>query len=104
MISYKVHHYTIQFNGCPQGYVASRIMVKLYDEESALRCVIRFSDPEMVFEQDFLRGETIYMHLPSSSYLGVMDLLRNEKPIYIAYQEGKSFLRTQLNSFDEGSH
>jgi hypothetical protein len=55
---------------------------------------VRFNDPEMHFEDDYVSGGIIRMHLPSSMFHSVVDMLRNEKPINIYFAANRGFLGT----------
>jgi len=57
----------------------------------------------MFFEHDYLPGDgRIRMCLPSSMFQGVLDMLRNEKPIYCYFAAGRGFLDTSGEPVGEG--
>ena len=41
------------------------------------------------------------MHLPSTMFENVLDVLRNEKPIYIYFAAGRALLATSLEPIGE---
>ena len=90
---YEVGSYRVYFYGSPTGYDnKSRAQIELKSPEGNVIAWIRFSDPGQVFEED--QEWPIEMHLPSSMFANVMDVLRNEKPIYIYFKLEKAFLAT----------
>lgn len=42
------------------------------------------------------------MHLPSTMFQSVLDILRNEKPVYIYFAQGRGFLSTSQEPVGEG--
>ena len=62
---------------------------------------VRFNDPDMAFENDYESGGIIRMHLPSAMFDNVLDVLRNEKPVYIAFLQGRGFLSTSKEPVGE---
>lgn len=47
----------------------------------------------MFFENDLLLGDIILMQ-PSPMFQSVLDILRNESPVYICWAQGRGFLST----------
>jgi hypothetical protein len=56
--------------------------------------MIRFLDPGMTFKNDSEKFGKIFMYLPSDMFQNVLDVLRNEKPVYIRFHEGCANLTT----------
>ena len=48
----------------------------------------------MTFENDYVSGGIIRMHLPSTMFENVLDVLRNEKPINVYFAANQGFLGT----------
>ena len=63
---------------------------------------IRFNDPGQFFENDYEKNGIIRMHLPSPMLENVIDVLRNEKPVYIYFTAGRGFLGTSSEPIGEG--
>ncbi len=42
------------------------------------------------------------MHLPSAMFKNVIDVLRNESPVYIYFTAGRGFLGTSAEPIGEG--
>jgi len=62
---------------------------------------MRFNDPGMTFEDDYLSGGIIRMHLPSTMFANVLDVLRNEKPITAYFAANRGFLGTRKEPVGE---
>jgi len=79
--------------GSEQGYQTNRAQITLYDNGKPV-AYVRFNDPGMAFETDSNVGGIIKMHLPSSMFQSVLDILRNEKPINVYFAQGRGFFGT----------
>lgn len=90
-----VAKYHVLVYGSPEGYQTNRAQIALYNAANAVVGYVRFNDPGMVFENDSLAGNgVILMHLPSTMFQSVIDLLRNEKPIQLYFAQGRGFFGT----------
>jgi hypothetical protein len=90
----EVKSYHVLIYGSPRGYQTNRSQIQLHGENNKVLAWVRFNDPEMTFENDYISGGIIRMHLPSSMFNSVIDILRNEKPINIYFAAGRGFLGT----------
>lgn len=98
-----VTSYHILFYGSPEGYQTNRAQITVYSAPTIPVAYIRFNDPGMAFENDYESGGIIRMHLPSTMFQSVLDVLRNEKPINIYFAAGRGFLGTSgVESVGEG--
>ena len=86
--------YHVLFYGAPDGYQTNRAQIALYNAAGSTIAYIRFNDPGMFYEADYESDGIIRMHLPSAMFQGVLDVLRNEKPIHIYFAAGRGFLGT----------
>lgn len=104
MAAVQVQNYGIQFYGSPDGFQGKhRVQVHLVDTTGKTAAILRFSDPGMSFETDSKDGYGIvWMHFPSGMFASVLDVLRNEKPIYVGYEPGRAFLTTSFEPAGEG--
>ena len=98
----EVKNYHILFYGSPAGYQTNRAQIALYGSSGSTVAYLRFNDPGMFFENDYESGGRIRMHLPSSMFENVLDVLRNEKPVYIYFAQGRGFLSTSKEPVGEG--
>jgi hypothetical protein len=89
-----VASYSVLFYGSPEGYQTNRAQIQLTDAAGKVLAWVRFNDPGMAFEQDANDGGIIKMHLPSTMFQSVLDVLRNEKPITVYFAQGRGFLGT----------
>lgn len=97
-----VSNYSVLFYGSPEGYQTNRAQIALSDAAGKTLAYVRFNDPGMFFEADSNDGGIIRMHLPSSMFQSVLDVLRNEKPINVYFAQGRGFLGTSSESVGEG--
>ncbi len=97
-----VKSYSVLFYGSPSGYQTNRAQIQLSDAKGKTVAWIRFNDPGMLFENDYESGGIIRMHLPSAMFQNVLDVLRNEKPVYIYFVQNRAFLGTAKEPIGEG--
>jgi hypothetical protein len=97
----EIKKYHILFYGSPGGYQTNRAQISLYDGSGKTVAYVRFNDPGMFFENDYESGGRIRMHLPSAMFQNVLDVLRNEKPVYIYFAQGRGFLSTSTEPVGE---
>jgi hypothetical protein len=97
----EIKKYHILFYGSPAGYQTNRTQIALYDTTDKTAAFLRFNDPGMFFENDSQSGGIIRMHLPSAMFQNVLDVLRNEKPVYIYFAQGRGFLSTSKEPIGE---
>lgn len=101
-MSKEIRNYHILFYGSPDGYQTNRAQITLYGADDKVAAYLRFNDPGMQFENDSESGGIIAMHLPSAMFQSVLDVLRNEKPVYIYFAQGRGFLSTSREAVGEG--
>jgi hypothetical protein len=97
----EITDYHILFYGSPEGYQTNRAQISLYGADGKTTAFVRFNDPGMAFENDAESGGIIRMHLPSTMFENVLDVLRNEKPVYIYFAQGRGFLSTSKEPVGE---
>lgn len=97
----EVKSYHILFYGGPDGYQTNRAQIQLSDAAGKTVAWLRFNDPGMTFESDYHDNGIIRMHLPSAMFQNVLDVLRNEKPIYIYFAQNRGFLSTSKEPIGE---
>jgi hypothetical protein len=94
--------YSILVYGGPDGYQTNRSQVQLTGADDSVLAWLRFNDPEMPFEADYVSGGIIRMHLPSTMFSSVLDVLRNEKPLNIYFAQNRGFFGTSSEPVGEG--
>ena len=97
-----VEGYRIYFYGSAEGYKSSRANINLLDAKGKIIAVIKFHDQEAKFGEDYQTEEIIWMHLPSNMLHSVVDVLRNEEPIFIHFAAKSAFLSTSEEPIGEG--
>jgi hypothetical protein len=97
----EVKDYHILVYGSPQGYQTNRAQIALYGADGNTIAFLGFNDPGMFFEDDSLLGDIIRMHLPSAIFQSVLDILRNEQPVYIYWAQNRGFLSTSKEPVGE---
>src|SRR5262245_2350963 len=99
----EVKRFSILVYGGPEGYQTNRAQIQLTGVASNVIAWLRFNDPGMFFEHDCLPGDGIIrMYLSSSMFQSVLDMLRNEKPIYCYFAAGRGFIDTSGEPVGEG--
>jgi hypothetical protein len=98
----EVKKYHVLFYGSPAGYQTNRAQITLYDTKDNPIAYVRFNDRGMFYENDYQSGGIIRMHMPSGMFENVIDVLRNEKPVYIYFAQNRGFLSTSKEEIGEG--
>jgi hypothetical protein len=101
-MAYQVDKYHVLVYGGPTGYQTNRAQIQLSDSSGKSRAWIRFNDPGMSFETDYESNGIIRMHLPTTMFDSIVDLLRNESGIYVYMAQGRGFLGTSSEPIGEG--
>ena len=89
-----ITQYHVLFYGTSDGYQGNRAQIGLYEGG---KCVgyVRFHDPGMPFPADGPQANgQLVMHMPSTMFDAVIDVLRNEKPINFYFTSNHCFLGT----------
>ena len=89
-----VTHYHVLVYGGPDGYQTNRAQIALYSSPNTVAAYVRFNDPGMAFESDSQSGNIILMHLPTTMFQSVLDILRNKAPINVYFAAGRGFFGT----------
>ncbi len=98
----KIEEYRVIIYGQTSGIDANhRSTILLYDDKSHCVGRIRFSDPETPLPKDFEKYGTIRMFLYSDMFLNVVDILRNEKPIFLHGSPGEYYISTEKEPVGE---
>ena len=102
MATKTIKSYSVLIYGSPNGYQTNRAQIQLVDTNNKVAAWIRFNDAGQFFENDYVKNDIIRMHLPSSMFENVIDVLRNEKPVYIYFVQNRAFLGTASEPIGEG--
>ena len=82
----QIEKYAVRFHGGPEGSGSGiRAQVHLFDSQNTLIGWLDFYQDGRPLPED--KGEPhIVMSMPYSALQGVVDILRNESPVYINWQ------------------
>ena len=94
MSRHTVSKYQIMFYGGKDGYNSCRAQINIH-ADSGIVGFIRFHDAGRPLAEDAEEGGKIVMHLPLSSFEGVLDVLRNEKPLTFYRMGSSAFLTSE---------
>ena len=97
----EVTGYSILVYGGPDGYQTNRSQIQLTGVGDTVLAWVRFNDPGMNFEADYMADDIIRMHLPSVMFQSVLDILRNEKPLNIYFAQNRGFFGTSSEPVGE---
>jgi hypothetical protein len=97
----EVTGYEIRIYGTQDGWAGTRSLIILYNGETAIG-YIRFREAGADLPNDSQSGSRIVMYLPVAQFNAVVDVLRNEKPIYLVFTDNHAFLSTSTEPVGEG--
>lgn len=98
----EIKNYQVYLFGGPDGLWTNRSKIGLRGSDGKILAHINFSDSDMKFEKDSESDGIIKMNLPSAMFENVVDILRNEEPVYIQFVHGHGVLQTSLEPVGEG--
>jgi hypothetical protein len=97
----EVTTYSFFVFGSPAGFLAHRAQIELAGPNGRL-AIMTFSDPGTPIEADYETDGVIRMHLPAIMFGQVIDVLRNEGPIYVSFNNGVGILGSGSEPVGEG--
>lgn len=100
----EIKHYAIRIHGGIQGSGKGiRAQIHLFGEQNKLVGRVDFIDEGHTLLPD-TKGDMIQLSLPASQLSVVVDILRNEGPVYIEWQESikNAYLGTGQEPVGEG--
>ena len=99
-----IQHYAIRFHGGLKGEgTGIRAHIHLFDDQNKMVGRIDFFDTNLTLPND-RKDDMIHMSMPADQIHAVVDVLRNEKPIYLKWQETlqNAYLGTGQEPVGEG--
>ena len=95
----QVAKYDYQIHGGPNGYQNSRAIIRLYAKTGPVATAGTLAYVHVVPEGMPIPADTdaapwMRMYVPESQFQSVIDMLRNEAPVYVYYASGSGFLHT----------
>ena len=101
--SIEVKKYTVDVAAHLEGFNEWWTNIYLYDNMGRAFGNIRFADKMAPRNNDINPAGISTMWAPPAAYERVLDLLRNEKPLYVwLYESGRALLSTSLEPVGEG--
>ena len=109
LIDSEIDHYWVHFQagGADKSRVYPRALVKCYNNDDFVVQINFYPDNKSVPENSYdKRNKLVYLRYPMSMYPNVIDLLRNEKPIYFSYSLNLNmgYIRTGKEPIGEGDN
>ncbi len=108
LITSEINLYWVHFQsgGTDQHHVYPRALVKCYHDDDFVLQINFYPDSKNLPKNHYdKRNKLVYLRYPLSMYPNVIDLLRNEKPIYFSYSESLKMghVRTGKEPIGEGN-
>ena len=100
----EIKQYAIRFHGGPEGSGSGiRAQIHLFDSQNRMVGAVDFYEDSHSLPEDS-QQELIRMAMPSSQAYAVIDMLRNEKPIFLEWQATlkNAYLGTSQEPVGEG--
>lgn len=101
---YWVH---FQAGGAKSNLIYPRALIRCYHDDDLKLQINFYPDNKKVPENSYdSRNKLVYLRYPMSMYPNLIDLLRNEKPIYFTYsiKSNMGFVRTGKEPVGEGDN
>ena len=86
--------YDYQFHGGPTGYLDQRAIVRLYGADRVTIAYIHFVLTGKPIPPNKQADPWIRTYMPEALIPSVMEMLREESPVSIYYNQGQVFLHT----------
>ncbi len=95
----QVTKYDYQIHGGPNGYQGNRAIIRLYGNGGSLATGGTLAYVHVVPAGNLVPPDTdvapwMRMYVPESQFESVIDMLRNEGPVFVYYAAGSGFLHT----------
>lgn len=98
----EIKNYKVYFYGGNDGWENARSLITLIGNSNNPVGFIRFYEQKMPPAADTNQNNMITMYLPSAEFANVIDILRNEKPLYINFKQDRGLLATGPEIVGEG--
>ncbi|WKK64550.1 hypothetical protein [Lutimonas zeaxanthinifaciens] len=105
----EINHYWVHFQAGRTGsnLIYPKIIIKCYHDDDYVLQASFYPDNKTLPENYHdVNSKLVYLRYPVSMYANVVDLLRNEKPIYFSYSEKSKlgYIRTGKEPIGEGEN
>jgi hypothetical protein len=107
VITSEINHYWVHFQAgrIENKLTHPRTIIKCYQNDDLVLQASFYSDKQSLPENYYdVNSNLVYLRYSMSMYPNVLDILRNEKPIYFSYYETSKlgFIRTGKEPVGEG--
>ncbi len=107
LISSEITEYWVHFQAGPtkNDLIFPRVRIKCYNDGKFILQANFYPDKKRIPENYYsTNSNLVYLHYPISMYSDIIDILRNEKPIYFTYSDPTTlgFIRTGKEPIGEG--
>jgi hypothetical protein len=108
LIVSEINHYWVHFQAgrTENNLVYPRAVVKCYHDEDFVVQLNFYPDNKSLPENYYdVNSKLAYLRYPLSMYPNIIDILRNEKPIYFSYSQKTKlgYIRTGKEPIGEGN-
>lgn len=108
-IDSEIDQYWIHFQGgdTKKKRVYPRALIKCYIGDTFIMQLTFYPDGQKLPENHYdKRNKLVYLRYPMSMYANILDILRNEKPIFCRYNKelNLGFIRTGKEPVGEGEY
>jgi hypothetical protein len=91
----RAYTYDLLIYGSQAGYLSCRAQIELHGPSTQDTIAwVRFCDPGVTFPLDSYNNGIVTMHLPTSMFEPVLDILRTEKFVEVYFGPGQGFIDT----------
>ena len=109
IINTEINHYWVHFQAgkIENKIIHPRVIVKCYHDDDFVMQANFYPEkmalPENYYDEKF---NLVYLRYPLSMYADIIDILRNEKPIYFSFslRSKLGFIRTGKEPIGEGEN
>ncbi len=109
LIVSEINHYWVHFQAghTKEDHIYPRVIVKCYHDDDFILQLSFYRDsknpPENYYD---VNSKLVYLRYRLSMYPNIIDLLRNEKPIYFSYSQKSKlgYVRTGKEPVGEGDN
>ena len=109
LIVSEINHYWVHFQAGKTGSsrIYPPIIVKCYHDEDYVLQASFYPDGKTLPENYYdVNSKLVYLRYPISMYPNILDLMRNEKPIYFSFSDKSKlgYIRTGKEPIGEGEN
>ncbi len=109
LITSEINHYWVHFQAgkTKNNLVYPRVIIKCYNDDDYVLQASFYPDSKSLPENYHdVHSKLVYLRYPLSMYANILDILRNEKPIFFSYSEKShlGYIRTGKEPIGEGEN